>query len=1290
MRGIAGWFTGKGEDDRQRIQVIEDPTKSLKKRFTTLQQILKGFEKGSVVAHEEAYSQKLHEFLRTHASLAVTICTEYLMHLDTNKGRSRLWEDAFSSLDILVEMAKYGCYSIDSPGGATAYELAKGCLNDTNRTELRDRGFRLLLNLLNNSPDEPSLRSLLLEAIDLQPFVLDAHIVLPDRTLLKGKPNLPFVLQINETLNKFRPAPQLYAVPGLGEFQEASFYSPAQNTLHFLSAALAYVEKSDFPLTKSSRSEHFRRWFNNVLRPVFYLLYPSITQEASIDPRPGFNEGCPLSLHFLIINWLIRCISDDDLRSLLMTSPLDYGFVMEVIGHTFKIKEAYSNMQYSVVEKVLVLYHDWLGAKFLGNYAAENFQKHVEIILKNAVQLCSIIKSQRNEELWIHVIDLLDSFRVTLSEFRRSAMIEHRPILVETILLMAQKLQEITVSAKSIQDIIEPSVPLILNLLSDFQIFEVPWDRFQGFLSTWAQRSEKIVIKWFEVLERLTDEYKALNYSQGPFADGWLQMFGVLGNPLLMQEQVQLTWTSCVRRLIQNMLSPHKLAPSCNFLASLFFGVLASLMWKAELPDTRQVALESLLDILVEARGHELPNPCYLHHFSTLVCLKGEEQLLTPTILMRLPSLLEHSSMHIHIPKLVSLALDLPAFSLRLVFALLSFPNHYGASPLLSYTNSTNYLSLKKLLRQLLLKCCITAETAAQAVYGLSVFIIEELLCGHEKVSTLVIEDLMSLIMCPTENVASTALHCLCVLAPVTADLSPCIVGFLLDVLKKLRSEEADVLKKQRNEELALQILKTLQNLLINNPQLAMEHDLVKKLYASLHELHSSSSRLSEELEVMVSFLMHYFSNFPLKNCPRSVMCSTIPNASFAGLDDFLSDTGPCEAEQMHFVLNEDTLLSVFILESRCRFLLRNAFGKFAWNADNFRLFNSPEEHDDKDSYAECVAFFTQANIELVNGAETEELLQQTVLEDLLGFMVQTYPECSLNDIPSSIPRDRNFLAFDSLERTAESWPLLTTMQPAKLNLARALMSHLNLLEEAKLLESGEQLNRAINELDKMQCREIVKLGVIYVGQGQQDQKEILANSTASPEFIEFIQSLGSVVDVKTHEGYLGGIDREGSVGKQTISYADWHHDVVYHVIPLMPTDVDDDQQISKKRHVGNDCVHVVWSEHWRDYQQDTITSHFNFTHIVVYPLPNGLYRIQIHMKHPSLIGPLQDGMVVSKPILVPLVVETAIQANNIVRQKHFERYQPMLDARIEKIKDIKTRYANISTAHEEMLVALS
>jgi hypothetical protein len=79
--------------------------------------------------------------------------------------------------------------------------------------------------------------------------------------------------------------------------------------------------------------------------------------------------------------------------------------------------------------------------------------------------------------------------------------------------------------------------------------------------------------------------------------------------------------------------------------------------------------------------------------------------------------------------------------------------------------------------------------------------------------------------------------------------------------------------------------------------------------------------------------------------------------------------------------------------------------------------------------------------------------------------------------------------------------------------------------------------------------------------------------------------------------------------------YANAIMEVVFHEITSMPTNPTDPQQIHKKRHVGNDIVHIIYSEHSSDYDPTTITSQFNDAHVIVYPLPNGLYRIQIYRK---------------------------------------------------------------------------
>ena len=50
-------------------------------------------------------------------------------------------------------------------------------------------------------------------------------------------------------------------------------------------------------------------------------------------------------------------------------------------------------------------------------------------------------------------------------------------------------------------------------------------------------------------------------------------------------------------------------------------------------------------------------------------------------------------------------------------------------------------------------------------------------------------------------------------------------------------------------------------------------------------------------------------------------------------------------------------------------------------------------------------------------------------------------------------------------------------------------------------------------------------------------------------------------------------------------------------------------------RHLGNDEVHIVWSEHSRDYRRGIIPTEFGDVIIVIYPLKNGLFRIQINRK---------------------------------------------------------------------------
>jgi hypothetical protein len=257
----------------------------------------------------------------------------------------------------------------------------------------------------------------------------------------------------------------------------------------------------------------------------------------------------------------------------------------------------------------------------------------------------------------------------------------------------------------------------------------------------------------------------------------------------------------------------------------------------------------------------------------------------------------------------------------------------------------------------------------------------------------------------------------------------------------------------------------------------------------------------------------------------------------------------------------------------------------------------------------------------------------------------------------------------------------------------RLLLAHLSFIdsfsneidEELKLLENNDKLQRSLKLLDQIYSRECHKIGVIYVGPNQEHQRKVLQNDRGGADYENFIDNIGWNVDVTRHRGFLGGLDPRYTTGTYAPYWASSTMEMIFHVATRMPTNWADPQQIHKKRQVGNDHVHIVWSDHSRDYVPSTISSSFNDAHIVIYPIRNKLYRIQIHAKDkvPSF-GPLRNGMVVTQETLVPLVRMTALNANRAVRHSTpgYDRPYP---TRKKYIDDIISRHCK-SLSKRELL----
>uniref|UniRef100_A0A8C5SYY2 Ral GTPase activating protein catalytic subunit alpha 2 n=2 Tax=Laticauda laticaudata TaxID=8630 RepID=A0A8C5SYY2_LATLA len=200
------------------------------------------------------------------------------------------------------------------------------------------------------------------------------------------------------------------------------------------------------------------------------------------------------------------------------------------------------------------------------------------------------------------------------------------------------------------------------------------------------------------------------------------------------------------------------------------------------------------------------------------------------------------------------------------------------------------------------------------------------------------------------------------------------------------------------------------------------------------------------------------------------------------------------------------------------------------------------------------------------------------------------------------------------------------------------------------ILKKNSKLLRELKNLDSRQCRETHKIAVVYIAEGQEDKCSILSNPQGSQAYEDFIAGLGWEVDLSTHCGFMGGLQRNGSTGQTAPYYATSSVEVIFHVSTRMSSD-SNDSLTKKLRHLGNDEVHVIWSEHTRNYRRGIIPTDFGDVLIIIYPMRNHMFYIEI-LKKPQVpfFGPLFNGAIVTAKLLPNLIRATCINASRAVK----------------------------------------
>eukprot|EP01103_Thecamoeba_quadrilineata_P016746 TRINITY_DN568_c0_g1_i1.p1 TRINITY_DN568_c0_g1~~TRINITY_DN568_c0_g1_i1.p1 ORF type:complete len:435 (+),score=76.36 TRINITY_DN568_c0_g1_i1:68-1372(+) len=157
-------------------------------------------------------------------------------------------------------------------------------------------------------------------------------------------------------------------------------------------------------------------------------------------------------------------------------------------------------------------------------------------------------------------------------------------------------------------------------------------------------------------------------------------------------------------------------------------------------------------------------------------------------------------------------------------------------------------------------------------------------------------------------------------------------------------------------------------------------------------------------------------------------------------------------------------------------------------------------------------------------------------------------------------------------------------------------------------------------ELQQIEFFTNYKFGVLYCKSGQ-TENEMFSNIEASKDFDEFLDFLGDRIDLVGWDKFRGGLDvKTNTTGNKSV-YTKFHNcNIMFHVSTLLPFSTVDEQQVERKRHIGNDVILIVFKEGDSPFIPKVITSNFNNIIVLVSKMnsENGevFYRISFAEKH--------------------------------------------------------------------------
>ncbi|GAA51454.1 signal-induced proliferation-associated 1-like protein 1 [Clonorchis sinensis] len=158
------------------------------------------------------------------------------------------------------------------------------------------------------------------------------------------------------------------------------------------------------------------------------------------------------------------------------------------------------------------------------------------------------------------------------------------------------------------------------------------------------------------------------------------------------------------------------------------------------------------------------------------------------------------------------------------------------------------------------------------------------------------------------------------------------------------------------------------------------------------------------------------------------------------------------------------------------------------------------------------------------------------------------------------------------------------------------------ILSDIRLAEPTQALHDLIVKLDELELIEKHKFGVVLCKAGQSTENEVYNNQDSTPAFEHFLELLGRKVKLADYKGYLGGLDTKSQPDIQSYVTEFAGFDVMFLVSTMLPFQNNTEEQILRKRHIGNSSVTIVFQEEGAPpFEVDSIVSQFQQVLIIVH-----------------------------------------------------------------------------------------